>query len=67
MRCVGKVTALHSFTQRVVFAHATYCVFEYNIKSRRTALYIYNKVVRLSESVYVDRLYLTAIFLPFMM
>ena len=28
---------------------------------------IYNKVVRLSESVNVDRNYLTAIFFPFMM
>ena len=27
MRCVGKVTALHSLTHRIVFAHATYCVF----------------------------------------
>jgi hypothetical protein len=32
----------------------------------RTAI-IYNKVVRLSESVNVDRNYLTAIFFPFMM
>ena len=27
MRCPDKVTALHSLTQRIVFANATYCVF----------------------------------------
>ena len=31
MRCVGKVTALHSFTQRIVFANAPRCVFSLTV------------------------------------
>ena len=27
MRCLDKVTALHSLTDRIVFVIATYCVF----------------------------------------
>ena len=29
MRCLDKVTALHPFTHRIVFAHAPHCVFSF--------------------------------------
>ena len=58
-RCDGYSMLLSLPTQRLAFLKALY--------KEQTHRPIYNKVVRLFESVYVDRIYLTAIFFPFMM
>ena len=58
-RCGGYSMLLSLPTHRVAFLKALY--------KADAPPDIYNKVVRLFESVYVDRIYLTAIFFPFMM
>ena len=59
-RCNGYSMLLSLPTQRLAFLKALY--------KEQTHRPIYNnKVVRLFEPVNVDRIYLTAIFFPFMM